>query len=70
MEKQAFLLSGVPSVQLQVPQDKYDPTLEMNFTEVDGQLKPHVLEGTAPTESKTYQYPADDDPDPDDERCY
>ena len=70
MEKRAFLLSGVPSVQLQIPVGKYDPVLEMNTIVVDGQYRPYVLEGTAPTESKTFQYPADDDPDPDDERCY
>ena len=70
MEKRAFLLSGVPSFHLQVPQGKYDPALEMNSIEVDGQLRPYILEAAAPTESKTFQYPADDDPDPDDERCY
>lgn len=70
MKKRAFLLSGVPQITLTVPTDCYNPELEMNTVIQDGVNVPFVLNGSDPTESKTFRRPADDDPDPDDERCY
>jgi len=70
MKKNAFLLHGVEKVTLALPTGSYDQELELNTIVEDNAAVPFVLSGSNPTESKTYQYPADDDPDPDDERCY
>ena len=51
--------------------DSYDENAQINVEYIDGQRKPLVLNSSiAYTASKTMAAPGDDDPDPEDERCY
>jgi len=68
--KPVFLVSKAIVVEPEGPEGYYDPELELNT--VSKLIKtPLVLSGgSAPTQSKTYQAPGDDDPDPGQDPCY
>lgn len=69
--KQVFLLSKAHTYDLQYFANYYDEELCLNVINENGEKIPLVSrEMNPPTESKTMAMPGDDDPDPEDERCY
>ena len=69
--KKVFLLSAAHDLEMKPPEGFYDVNKGINVKVDRGQIMPVVcLEMAPPTESKTMAAPGDDDPDPDDERCY
>ena len=71
MHKPAFLLSLARCFELQDIAPYYDAERQLNVSETSAGVLPLVSQGGyGMTESKTFAAPSDDDPDPDDERCY
>jgi hypothetical protein len=71
MYREVLLLSKADECELRKPDFVYDPKEGLNYLEEDGKLRVAVLAASAPpTQSKTMAEPGDDDPDPDDDRCY
>ena len=71
MHKPAFLLSRARCFELQDIAPHYDAKSQLNVLNTRAGALPLVLQGGyGMTESKTFAAPSDDDPDPDDERCY
>lgn len=71
-EKRAFLMAGARSIpDLLELESSYDETEQVNVEHIAGLLKPVALNpSVTQTGSKTMSAPGDDDPDPEDERCY
>ena len=68
--KPVFLVSKAIVVEPDGPEGYYDTKLQLNTVSRDDRT-PLVLSGvSAPTQSKTLQRPGDDDPDPEQGRCY
>ncbi|MCK5125533.1 MAG: hypothetical protein KAR42_04695 [candidate division Zixibacteria bacterium] len=68
---ESFLLSTAKETQIFSPNSTYDEDRHINLKVVDGSIIPSVLaDGNGPTIIKTAAYPGDDNPDPEDERCY
>lgn len=66
-----LLFSGARTVPFDHRESFYDHEKRMTLVLVDGQAVPLVEASPSPvTQSKTAQAPGDDDPDPQDERCY
>ncbi len=71
LKKQVYLLSKASSYELEVITEHYNEEQSINVTVIDGEEYPLISqEMNIPTESKTLKAPGDDDPDPEDERCY
>lgn len=71
MQKPAFLLSLARCFELQDIAPHYDTERQLNVLNTSAGSLPLVSQaGYGMTESKTLAAPSDDDPDPDDERCY
>lgn len=71
MQKKVFLLSRANEISFENITDNYDHVQNLNIININGKSIPYILnESKIPTGSKTAQYPGDDDPDPEDERCY
>lgn len=71
MQKKVFLLTKANEIEFENIEDNYDDGKNINMIKINGESLPFILnEFKNPTDSKTAQYPGDDDPDPDDERCY
>lgn len=69
-KKPVFLISHAIILEPKGPESHYDSNLNLNVLSKDG-ITPVVASGeNAPTHSKTEAYPGDDDPDPDQDRCY
>ncbi len=69
--KNVYLLTNASSYELKNSPGLYDEKRNINIIMVDGKKYPLVsLEMSPPTQSKTFAAPGDDDPDPEDERCY
>lgn len=69
-DKQVFLISCAQAITLTEAEALYNSALQINVLSTDNQT-PAVLAGqSAPTHSKTNQFPGDDDPDPGQDRCY
>jgi len=69
--KRVLLLSKAYSFKLQDSPGFYDKKRKLNIVSIEGVDYPVVtIEGAPPTQSKTFAYPGDDDPDPVDESCY
>lgn len=69
--KPAFLLSLARSFELQDIASRYDAESQLNVLTTSAGKVPLVSQGGyGLTDSKTFAAPSDDDPDPDDERCY
>lgn len=69
--KRAFLLAKAKVFEMQELNSCYDEKEQLNLQISGGQSLPLVMdEGFARTESKTFQAPSDDDPDPEAEGCY
>jgi len=67
--KPVLLFSGAREIPLVFGESRYDEDQRLTMSE-DG-VTPLVSTSPSPaTESKTMQAPGDDDPDPQDERCY
>jgi hypothetical protein len=70
ISKPVFLVSRAVEVKPEGIQGYYDSDLQLNVVSSNDQT-PLIMSGlTAPTHSKTYQRPVDDDPDPGQEKCY
>lgn len=70
-KKDVFLLEKGDSIEFEHGSGVYSEQRGMNVKNIDGLEYPLVsLEGNLGTNSKTCAAPGDDDPDPDDERCY
>lgn len=70
-KKNVYLLEQASSIELETHPGFYNETRSINVKIVEGIEYPLVsLDMNPGTESKTYAAPGDDDPDPDDERCY
>ena len=68
--KPVFLVSKAMIVSQEGPEGYYDEKLHLT-TISEADETPLVLSGvSAPTQSKTFQRPTDDDPDPGQDRCY
>ena len=68
--KSVFLISKAIVIKSKTPRGYYNPTLHLNTVSKSDQIPLVLSEGSAPTHSKTFEYPADDDPDPGQDRCY
>jgi hypothetical protein len=69
-QKPVFLVSRAVTVEPEGIPGYYDSELQLKVVSKDDRT-PLVISGmTAPTHSKTFQAPGDDDPDPGQERCY
>lgn len=68
--KPVFLVSKAIAVKADGPEGYYDSELSLTTVSKDDKT-PLVLAGVSvPTQSKTFKYPGDDDPDPGQDRCY
>jgi len=71
MLKRVFLLTTANEIEFENIENNYDENKNINMIKINGKFIPFILhEFKDPTNSKTAQYPGDDDPDPEDERCY
>jgi len=68
--KGSFLLANCTKLSVEMQKGLYDTGLSLNVYIKDNIKTPVVLMEKAPTQSKTFAAPSDDDPDPCDERCY
>ncbi|MCK4247165.1 MAG: hypothetical protein KAT49_04680 [Methanomicrobia archaeon] len=69
--KNVYLLKKANSYKLESLPGFYDEERQINLIPIDNKKCPLVsLEMSPPTQSKTFAAPGDDDPDPEDERCY
>jgi hypothetical protein len=68
--KPVFLVAKAIVVKPEGPEGYYDPELELNTVSKFVKTPLVLSGGSAPTHSKTYQRPGDDDPDPGQDRCY
>lgn len=69
--KNVYLLAKASCYELKSLPGSYDEKRKINITMVNGKKYPLIsLEMSPPTQSKTLADPGDDDPDPEDERCY
>jgi hypothetical protein len=66
----SFLLLKAELLPLPSYTHRYDSERSLNLVDVEGELVPAVLLDAPPTQRKTAAHPGDDEPDPDDERCY
>ena len=70
-QKSTFLLTNAITFDFVEPLGFYDASRKINVCIVNGKKRPLVSQSMSPiTESKTMAAPGDDDPDPEDERCY
>lgn len=69
--KEVYLLTKASLYELEKLPGSYDDECCMNIIKLDDERVPLVtVEMGGPTQSKTMAAPGDDDPDPEDERCY
>lgn len=71
-KKRAFLMAESRSIPNRVELgSSYDEMEQVNVEHIGGLLRPVALNpSVSQTGSKTMSAPGDDDPDPEDERCY
>ena len=71
-EKRAYLMARArPIPHLVELRSSYDETEQVNVEYIAGLRSPVALNASvSQTGSKTMSAPGDDDPDPEDERCY
>ena len=71
LKKNVFLLNKAVSYRYNDISNLYNDDEKINILSSNGKQYPLVLEEMSiPTMSKTLMAPGDDDPDPEDERCY
>jgi hypothetical protein len=71
MAKKVYLLEEAFNCDLEPPMGFYDEVRQINVIFKDGKSQPLIsYEMNLGTQSKTKAAPGDDDPDPEDERCY
>jgi hypothetical protein len=69
--KRVALLSRADECELRGTELQYNTSEGLSYIAENGNPKLAVLSASAPpTQSKTMAEPGDDDPDPDDDRCY
>ena len=71
-EKRAYLMAKARPIPHSVELGStYDETEQVNVEDIAGWRRPVALNASVTqTGSKTMSAPGDDDPDPEDERCY
>lgn len=68
MKKKVFLLKDAFKLKRSIAESTYDPQAQLNLSD-DG--TPTIISNPEIcTETKTFQAPTDDNPDPECERCY